>query len=37
MDDAGETLKDPQFCATVQRADGLIIVAPEYNNRFQGP
>ena len=27
MDDAGEALKDSQFCATVERADGLIIVA----------
>ena len=34
VDDAGEALKDPQFCATVQRADGLIIVAPEYNHSF---
>src|SRR5213083_3165208 len=36
VDDAGEALKDPQFCATVQRADGLIIVAPEYNHSFPG-
>ena len=36
MDDAGEALKDSQFCATVQRADGLIIVAPEYNHSFPG-
>jgi NAD(P)H-dependent FMN reductase len=35
-DDAGEALKDPEFCATVQRADGLIIVAPEYNHSFPG-
>jgi len=35
-DDAGEALKDPQFCATVQRSDGLIIVAPEYNHSFPG-
>ena len=35
-DDAGEALKDKQFCATVQRADGLIIVAPEYNHSFPG-
>ena len=34
VDDAGETLKDSQFCATIQRADGLIIVAPEYNHSF---
>ena len=36
MDDAGEALKDSHFCATVQRADGLIIVAPEYNHSFPG-
>ena len=36
MDDAGEALKDSQFCATVARADGLIIVAPEYNHSFPG-
>src|SRR6516162_4502025 len=35
-DDAGEALKDKQFCATVQRSDGLIIVAPEYNHSFPG-
>ena len=36
VDDAGEALKDKKFCATVQRADGLIIVAPEYNHSFPG-
>src|SRR6266567_1230952 len=36
MDDAGEALKDSQFCATVERADGLIIVAPEYNHKAVG-
>src|SRR5216110_3766503 len=36
MDDAGEALKDSQFSAKVQRADGLIIVAPEYNHSFPG-
>src|SRR5260370_38726776 len=36
MDDAGEALKDSQFCATVKRSDGLIIVAPEYNHSFPG-
>jgi NAD(P)H-dependent FMN reductase len=28
IDDAGESLKDPEFSATMQRADGLIIVTP---------
>src|SRR5260370_15916203 len=36
MDDAGEALKDSQFCATVERADGLIVGAPEYNHSFPG-
>ena len=36
FDDAGEAIKNPQFCATVQRADGLILVAPEYNHSFPG-
>ena len=36
MDDSGEELKDSEFCATVERADGLIIVAPEYNHSFPG-
>ncbi|WP_375494145.1 hypothetical protein [uncultured Nostoc sp.] len=31
-DDAGEPLKNPEFSATMERADGLIIVAPEYNH-----
>ena len=34
--DAGEAIKDPQFSATVERADGLIIVAPEYNHGYPG-
>ena len=36
MDDAGETLKDSQFSATVALADGLILVVPEYNHSFPG-
>ena len=34
--DAGEALKVPQFSATVDRADALIIVAPEYNHGYPG-
>jgi len=34
MDDAGEALKDSEFSATVARADGLILVVPEYNHSF---
>ncbi|MBD2515921.1 NAD(P)H-dependent oxidoreductase [Nostoc sp. FACHB-973] len=35
-DDAGEPLKDPQFSGTMERADGLIIVVPEYNHGYPG-
>ena len=35
-DDAGETIKDPQFSATMERSDGLIIVVPEYNHGYPG-
>lgn len=34
--DEGESIKDPQFSATVERADGLIIVVPEYNHGYPG-
>jgi NAD(P)H-dependent FMN reductase len=33
---AGEELKDPEFSATVNRADALVIVAPEYNHGYPG-
>ena len=36
LDDAGEALKDSQFSATIARADGLILVVPEYNHSFPG-
>src|SRR5918996_142640 len=36
INDAGEALKDSQFSATVARADGLILVVPEYNHSFPG-
>ncbi len=35
-DDAGEAIKNPEFAATVTRADGLIIVVPEYNHGYPG-
>jgi NAD(P)H-dependent FMN reductase len=35
-DDAGEAIKDSEFSATVQRADGLVIVTPEYNHGYPG-
>src|SRR5262249_29666441 len=34
MEDAGEALKDSEFSVTVDRADGLILVVPEYNHSF---
>ena len=37
MDDSGGTIKNPAFSATVDRADGLIIVTPEYNHGYPGP
>lgn len=36
IDDAGEALKDSQFSATIEKADGLILVVPEYNHSFPG-
>lgn len=36
MDDAGQDIKDPQFSATCERADGFILVVPEYNHSFPG-
>jgi NAD(P)H-dependent FMN reductase len=36
MDDAGEALKNSEFSATVARADGLILIVPEYNHSFPG-
>ena len=35
-DGDGEAIKDPVFSATVERADGLIIVTPEYNHGYPG-
>src|SRR6185369_10520532 len=35
-DDAGEQIKDPQFSATCERADGFVIVTPEYNHGYPG-
>lgn len=36
VDDAGEAIKDPKFSATVDRADALVIVTPEYNHGYPG-
>lgn len=34
--DAGEAIKHSGFSETVQRADGLLIVTPEYNHGYPG-
>lgn len=34
--DAGESIKDADFSKTMMRADGLIIVTPEYNHGYPG-
>ena len=34
--DAGEAIKDPAFSETIMHADGLVIVAPEYNHGYPG-
>ncbi|TML46872.1 MAG: NAD(P)H-dependent oxidoreductase [Actinobacteria bacterium] len=36
VDDAGETAKDPAFSEAMNRADALVIVAPEYNHGYPG-
>lgn len=36
LDDAGEEMKDPAFSAAVERADGLVLVVPEYNHGYPG-
>ena len=36
LDDAGEQMKDPEFSATINRCDGLVIVTPEYNHGYPG-
>jgi NAD(P)H-dependent FMN reductase len=34
--DAGEAIKDPKFAEQMTRADGLVIVTPEYNHGYPG-
>jgi NAD(P)H-dependent FMN reductase len=36
IDDAGEAVKHPGFAATVDRADGMVVVVPEYNHGYPG-
>jgi len=35
-DDAGEAIRDAGFAAKMNRADGLVVVTPEYNHSFPG-
>src|SRR5215467_10672778 len=35
-DDAGEQIKHQDFSATCERADGLVLVVPEYNHGYPG-
>ena len=35
-DDAGEQIKHQGFAATCERADGLVLVVPEYNHGYPG-
>jgi len=35
-DDAGESAKDPEFSEAMNRADALVVVAPEYNRGYPG-
>src|SRR5215469_10269637 len=34
--DAGEAIKDAAFSEAMRRADGLVIIAPEYNHGYPG-
>ena len=36
VDDAGDGAKDPDFADTMNRADALVLVAPEYNHGYPG-
>src|SRR6476620_7833315 len=34
--DAGQSIKDPGFAMRMERADAIVIVAPEYNHGYSG-
>lgn len=34
--DAGEAAKDPEFAETMNRADALVLIVPEYNHGYPG-
>ncbi len=36
IDDAGEAIKEPKFSEAMNRADGVVLVVPEYNHGYPG-
>lgn len=36
IDDAGEAIKNSEFAEKMSRADGLVLVVPEYNHGYPG-
>jgi NAD(P)H-dependent FMN reductase len=36
VDDAGEAIKEPRFSEAMNRADGVVLVVPEYNHGYPG-
>src|SRR3954469_23986390 len=36
IDDAGEAIKDAALADTMNRADALVVVSPEYNHGYPG-
>ena len=36
IDDAGEQIKEAKFSETCNRADGFVIISPEYNHGYPG-
>lgn len=36
LDDAGQQMQDPAYLEKIVRADGLVIVTPEYNHGYPG-
>lgn len=36
IDDAGEAIKEARFAETIGRADGLVLIVPEYNHGYPG-
>ena len=36
IDDAGQAIQNPEFAASMERSDALVIVSPEYNHGYSG-